>query len=676
MRKILFVIIIVWSKSLFCVSQNVQVSDAKMVATQFMKSVESIDVNIESITPIYKNDNLVYYIVNFNENKGWTIVSATTKTQPIFAYSTSGNFREVNTLPPPLIQLLSSYKQEVLMAIVIDSTFVNEEWNNYLSPTKRMLKSASYYMNEDYFLLLDIPSRGGEVLWDQNKNSEGTCMPSYNKFCPKPIEIFGECGCDGKALAGCGAVAMGQIMWKWEWPNSYPWRRMPTQLKDGDSDDIPRLLRDCGIKSNMNYFCSGSFTTLDNLVEAFDDFNYKFVTGIKQKGWNYGNVWEDIIRTELDCGRPVLYRGGEVIEKGDMGSVHYFVIEGYNHEAPNFFYINWGWGWGNNLHTEGNTADRYSLPKLTPYGPDGSDYPDDETDFSDNAMAIIGISPTLKNVPNMVNSLNLTTVSDYENIVAKQNLIIQNPKTNKISVAENGTICARAGISIYFPPEFEVSRGGTLYAEIDADLAQDCDIEIISKTNGICMNTVSNHDFVVFPKNANSYSITVFDRRNKILYQGAGLITDRSKNSLWDGTGVQTEGVYMVELVLRNNCGEALREICDVTAFYGCRETSTKSYNIESAQIDEDTLLSVNETPMEKVVIYPNPTTGRCYIEVRDVSSYSYKIYNSNGQIIVEKDNIYSPVDCFNIPDNIQDYCVVEVKFDNQKVYRKLILKK
>jgi len=129
-------------------------------------------------------------------------------------------------------------------------------------------------------------------------------------------------------------------------------------------------------------------------------------------------------------------------------------------------------------------------------------------------------------------------------------------------------------------------------------------------------------------------------------------------------------------LVLRNNCGEALREICDVTAFYGCRETSTKSYNIESAQIDEDTLLSVNETPMEKVVIYPNPTTGRCYIEVRDVSSYSYKIYNSNGQIIVEKDNIYSPVDCFNIPDNIQDYCVVEVKFDNQKVYRKLILKK
>lgn len=652
--------------SIFCFSQNVQMEDAKNVSINLMTSLDIYDKSINDVIPIYKNDTLVYYIVNFSENQGWTIVSATTKTRPIFAYSESGHFYENLELPPPLIQLLSSYKEEVLRTLSYDSIFVVDEWNNYLYPKRRLLKSSSHYENNDYFLLLDIPSRGGEVLWNQETNSNGGCNPSYNKYCPTLPAILDGCTCGKKGAAGCGAVAMGQIMWKWEWPNSYPWRRMPIQLEEGDRDDIPLLLRDCGERCNMHYFCPGSFTTLQDLVDAFDDFNYKGITGIKHKGWEYGDAWENIIRTELDCGRPVLYRGGEVIEFGDMGNVHYFVIEGYNRKNPNFFYINWGWGYENNYHEDGWTPSNYTLSDLIS--------PQDDN-YTDKAMAIIGISPTIKNTPTTISSLNVTTVSDYENIVARQNIILQNPQTHKISVKKDGTICARAGNSIYFPPEFEVEFGGTLYAEIDTSLAQDCNIEIVSKSNALCMNTVSNHEFVIFPKNANSYSITVWDRRSKLLYQNAGLISDRSINSLWDGTGVQSEGVYMVELVLRNNCGEFLREVCDVTALYGCREASTKSYSIEE-QTDENTLLSTNETPMDNVIIYPNPTTGRCYIEVKDILSYSYKVYNSNGQKIIEKNNVYSPVEYFDIPDNIHDYSIVEVEFDNQKVYRKIILKK
>src|SRR5690606_2626801 len=144
------------------------------------------------------------------------------------------------------------------------------------------------------------------------------------------------CECEHKPV-GCGALAMGQIMWKWQWPQTYNWSNMMNTLHENDTDDIPRLLADCGGKANMNYWwCDGAWTTTNNLVDAFVDFNYKAVDKRVKNDWP-NDVWIQIIRNEIDCERPVLYRGGGVIDPGDWGNVHYFVIDGYSQDDFNFF---------------------------------------------------------------------------------------------------------------------------------------------------------------------------------------------------------------------------------------------------------------------------------------------------------------------------------------------------
>lgn len=53
---------------------------------------------------------------------------------------------------------------------------------------------------------------GNEVKWGQSKNHRNSCSPSYNYFCPENDEDDDQCG---HTLAGCGAIAMAQIMAQW-----------------------------------------------------------------------------------------------------------------------------------------------------------------------------------------------------------------------------------------------------------------------------------------------------------------------------------------------------------------------------------------------------------------------------------------------------------------------------
>ena len=54
--------------------------------------------------------------------------------------------------------------------------------------------------------------RDGMVRWGQSINHEGGCHPSYNYFCPGDLDDDDQCN---HTLAGCAAVAMAQIMYKW-----------------------------------------------------------------------------------------------------------------------------------------------------------------------------------------------------------------------------------------------------------------------------------------------------------------------------------------------------------------------------------------------------------------------------------------------------------------------------
>lgn len=139
--------------------------------------------------------------------------------------------------------------------------------------------TSQVYLYEPGTILLD--KREGEVMWGQSKNGEKGCSPSYNYFCPTDDD---ESQC-GHTLAGCAAIAMAQIMYRWGYPeksiyNSYNWDNIPPVLTDGCYDDCPRLIHDCGLACNMHYqtfagiHITGSWTTPSNVAKGFADFDY------------------------------------------------------------------------------------------------------------------------------------------------------------------------------------------------------------------------------------------------------------------------------------------------------------------------------------------------------------------------------------------------------------------
>lgn len=195
---------------------------------------------------------------------------------------------------------------------------------------------------------------GKEVKWGQSTNEKGSCSPSYNALCPRTDNENNKDDCE-RMLAGCGAIAMAQIMWKWAYPDEsrygiYDWNKIPAALTDGCSMDCSLLIRNCGDACHMNYqsilglepsFMTGSWATISNIAKGFADFDYS-ARVVDLDDWkSYGDSWKDLIRSEIDCGRPVLMFGQHNII--DIKEKHYFVIDGYSMTDKNLFHVNWGW---------------------------------------------------------------------------------------------------------------------------------------------------------------------------------------------------------------------------------------------------------------------------------------------------------------------------------------------
>ncbi|MBT3747376.1 MAG: T9SS type A sorting domain-containing protein [Bacteroidetes bacterium] len=192
----------------------------------------------------------------------------------------------------------------------------------------------------------------------------------WNKFCPVDD--------DGKtALVGCVAVAMGQVMKKWNWPekgvgsNSYTPTNFPeygtveanfdTTYYNWDAMDFSTpndasalLLFHLGVATYMNYGPneSGANTSVYATQALMDNFSYYKGMQVREKERFSEKDWFKMLRQELINGRPLIYRGSNP----DGGSGHAFNIDGFHSDL--YFHINWGWnGAGNGYFRLENMVD-------------------------------------------------------------------------------------------------------------------------------------------------------------------------------------------------------------------------------------------------------------------------------------------------------------------------------
>ncbi len=282
---------------------------------------------------------------------GWYLISPTQKTTPVFAYfptTIKPSFEDFSPAAFDLMKMYEEYVADCLNSneIITTEQSIQTKWAEINSPNATISSTASESSSSVAPLL---QKKGVEVIWGQSGPSDD-CERNYNKFCP--AQSGSSCG---RAVVGCVAVAIAQIMWYWEWPYAatipttvggstlewhfYDWDKMPAKIDTSTPMEhinmIAGFLRDCGYAVDMDYGISSGAYNSSALNALKDNFGYSKDMKLSSKFWTSG--WRKMLMAELYAGRPVYYSG---VTEDDEG--HAFVIEGYDAVTDNY-YVNFGW---------------------------------------------------------------------------------------------------------------------------------------------------------------------------------------------------------------------------------------------------------------------------------------------------------------------------------------------
>ncbi|MBO4655932.1 MAG: C10 family peptidase, partial [Bacteroidales bacterium] len=313
-----------------------------------------------------------YYVFAL-QPKGFVIVAADNRVEPILGYSYDNNF-VVENMPEHVRGWLGDYEKQIQLVTKSDQQAepdIKTKWSR--------LKSGQHLSNIRNGITV------GPLLtttWDQ--------VSYYNALCPEDPN-----GPGGHALAGCVATAMAQIINYWGYPvhgrgahsyssnygtltvnydsTYYDYANMPDALTSTSTQEeinaVAKLMYHCGVAVNMEYGTGGSGALNADARAAFvDQFRYSPQMGFADREL-YGNTeWIAMIQNEINNGRPVFYVGED-----DNVGLHAFVCDGY--DENNYFHFNFGWS--------GNGDGWYLISNINP----------GINNFQSRQTAIMGIEP-------------------------------------------------------------------------------------------------------------------------------------------------------------------------------------------------------------------------------------------------------------------------------------------
>lgn len=169
-------------------------------------------------------------------------------------------------------------------------------------------------------------------------------------------------------LAGCGPVAMAQVVNYHRYPSmspdgkyEYDWDLMFNKLNANVQKRaivaVAKLISDCGVSSFTEYGDDASSTFLDFAMGAMKRlFGYSNYMGIYNRSDfstpKRDSLYRQLIFSELKAGRPVLYRG-----TNKEGYGHLFIIDGCKKEKV---HVNMGWAGDGNGYYDLNDLGGYS----------------------------------------------------------------------------------------------------------------------------------------------------------------------------------------------------------------------------------------------------------------------------------------------------------------------------
>lgn len=333
------------------------------------------DVNVSDIDSVYKihsntDDPLIFEVV-FRTGE-FVVMSAHKACKPVLCYSLKHNSHPMSSivekyeeLPLGLKDILDNYMILIEYCYNTNSHFpINDEWSS--------AEEHSDIRNSDIIVVEPLIT----TKWGQDTSNCGLDPQAYNHYVTNSSNDCSHC------FAGCGPVAMAQIMNFWKHPvissftnDNFDWCNMTDCLTttsinyEKERDAVSKLIRKCGQVSHAQYCTNGCATTSIEpyLLYALRDFGYQNCE-LRYKCDYSTQEWIDSLKHDLDNNLPVLYFG-----IGTGG--HAFVCDGYTRNE--YFHFNWGWN--------GNYNDLWlTLDNISPM----------EFNFSFNQRAIFNIKPS------------------------------------------------------------------------------------------------------------------------------------------------------------------------------------------------------------------------------------------------------------------------------------------
>jgi len=341
-------------------ADNVDLQTAKQIGAYYftVATGAKAPINADNMKLAQQYDNPMLCIpamYAFNvEGNGFVVVSASDAVEPILAYSPEG-YLDPETLNPAAKYMLDSY------AKIISEVQNNDAKAN--AATSNLWKAL-----EEHTFTCDLSKAGVliQTKWDQGD----TLRPSYNTMCPTV---------NGKyCYAGCVAVAMGQIIRFWRYPerggnesstiavcswnnttvkykfmvdsNKFVYDSMPNTINHTSAWNyrraIGKLLFACGVTVKMGWGVSGSGAHSVDVPEAFYRwFKYSNNARYADRSSYSDANWIKILRSEIvDHQRPVYYSGYDGTDPNRRDAGHAWVIAGASAADDTKFFINWGWG--------------------------------------------------------------------------------------------------------------------------------------------------------------------------------------------------------------------------------------------------------------------------------------------------------------------------------------------
>lgn len=407
-------------------TSGVSVKDVSQVAVNFFKKNGMPETRCSDfeISQIYdKSGNVAMYVVNFANNGGFVVVSATKNFNPILAYSETGNYDVDGFMPLGLYQWQSSIAETIKYVdeLPSDSTFIYRMmWSEYLPQkniqineitTTRAIEgdmvqaqlilqdSVMSWQTKGYAVLQVTGSITGDKDIDEEMRNivPGAIYPLYQEEwerlsvvvrrpgTPIIIENFVQSTWSQRdgyndaydringslPPAGCGPVALGQIMRYYEYPKTYNWSAMPYNEASYTTSE---LLYDIAIAANADIQESSTGTQVGDMLDALQGYNYKYN---EVSDHDASKTWNEITQKHPVCmigtfentneghawvASGAKYQGIAYVydlytfrERFNFVSVYRYTVDCL---PIYYFYMNWGWadGYRNGYYHDINIA--------------------------------------------------------------------------------------------------------------------------------------------------------------------------------------------------------------------------------------------------------------------------------------------------------------------------------